>query len=400
MNFRWFILLAVFVARCSLGFQFQSVASISPFLVGSLHLSYAQIGTLIGLFMLPGVVVSVPGGMLSQRFQDKYVCALGLFFMIAGGLILGIGNSFTVACAGRLISGAGLVIASLVFTKMIADWFVGREIITAMGVMLASWPCGIAAGLVIQPPIAAAYGWSIVMFLTAITGALALILILSVYRPTSEYTAGTRIATRITPPALALRDGLACVTSGAIWGLFNAALVIFFSFEPAVLVQRGLTMNHAGWLVSLSLWVSTLSVPFGGYMTERIGRPNAAIMLFPAIAGGALMLLPLTSASAPATAALCVLIGAAIGPPAGAILALPANVLAPELRAKGLGIFYITYYAVMASGPAVAGAIREHWATADVAILFGAAVFWTVPLIFLGYRHIYKSAFSLNPTPL
>ena len=44
---RWTILGILFIARTSVGFQFQSVASVSPSLIDDLSINYAQIGTLI-----------------------------------------------------------------------------------------------------------------------------------------------------------------------------------------------------------------------------------------------------------------------------------------------------------------------------------------------------------------
>ena len=51
-------------ARTSLGFQFQSVASVSPMLVEELGLTGADLGTLIGLYFLPGLALALPGGAL------------------------------------------------------------------------------------------------------------------------------------------------------------------------------------------------------------------------------------------------------------------------------------------------------------------------------------------------
>src|SRR5205085_12300906 len=117
-----------------------------------LGLSYTEIGTLIGLYMLPGVVVALPGGMLGRRFDDKRVCAAGLILMVIGGLIIGYSASYSVAAYGRLVSGGGAVLFNLVITKMVTDWFVGREIVAAMGAMLASWPFGIALALLSHAP--------------------------------------------------------------------------------------------------------------------------------------------------------------------------------------------------------------------------------------------------------
>ena len=34
-------------------------------------IDYGQVGTLVGLFMLPGLVFALPGGLLGKRFGDK-----------------------------------------------------------------------------------------------------------------------------------------------------------------------------------------------------------------------------------------------------------------------------------------------------------------------------------------
>jgi MFS family permease len=70
-NNRWFILVVLFIARFALGYQFQSAGSVAPFLISEFNLDYRRIGILVGLFMLPGLVLALPGGMLGKRFGDK-----------------------------------------------------------------------------------------------------------------------------------------------------------------------------------------------------------------------------------------------------------------------------------------------------------------------------------------
>ena len=52
------MLLILFLVRLAMGYQFQSIASISSHLVSELGFSYAEIGTLIGFFLLPGIVMT------------------------------------------------------------------------------------------------------------------------------------------------------------------------------------------------------------------------------------------------------------------------------------------------------------------------------------------------------
>ena len=380
---RWIILAALFLARTAMGFQFQSIASTAPLLVRDLQASYAEIGTLIGLYMLPGVVIALPGGVFAGRFSDKRLCAVGLALMMLGGVLVGVSHGYALAFIGRLVSGTGSVLFNLVITKMVTDWFAGREIVFGMGVLLASWPFGIALGLLVQGALAAAAGWQAVMYASAGLSALSLLLIGAVYQPPPGATGVASVsgAARMSLPPLA--ETLPTIVAALIWGCFNLGLVLLFSFAPALLVEQGMAPLAAASLASTALWITMISVPLSGYVVQRTGRADAAIAVFCAIAGLALAALPLGALAA----LLCALVGFAVGPPAGAIMALPPRVLSPANRAGGLGVFYTVYYAILAFGPALAGVLRDHWGTADAAILFGAALFVScAPLLWVFER--------------
>ena len=74
---RWLWLAVLFLIRITLGFQFQSVGSVSSPLRADLGIGHAEIGTLIGLYMLPGVVIALPSGLLIKRFGDMRTASYG-----------------------------------------------------------------------------------------------------------------------------------------------------------------------------------------------------------------------------------------------------------------------------------------------------------------------------------
>ena len=61
--------------------------------------------------------------------------------------------------------------------------------------------------------------------------------------------------------------------------------------------------------------------------------------------------------------------------PAGVIIALAGQAVAPERRAFGMGVFFTVYYAIMTASPPVAGWILDRSGAPDGAIHFGAALF-------------------------
>jgi predicted MFS family arabinose efflux permease len=84
---RWIILAALALARIAFGYQFQTVATLTTGLVRRFGLSYAQIGSLIGAYMLLGMFVALPLGLLGRRFGDRVVLGTGLALMTAGSCV-------------------------------------------------------------------------------------------------------------------------------------------------------------------------------------------------------------------------------------------------------------------------------------------------------------------------
>ena len=141
-----------------MAFQFQSVAAVAPLLGTEFGVSLADIGVLIGLYFAPGIAIALPGGAIGQRFGDKRTVLGALALMLVGSLAMALSDSWNVQIAGRLVAGAGGVILNVQLTKMVTDWFAGREIATAMAIFVNSWPAGIAVSLLTLPVIGTAWG--------------------------------------------------------------------------------------------------------------------------------------------------------------------------------------------------------------------------------------------------
>ena len=383
---RWVALAIVFVTRTSMGFQFQSVAAVAPLMVAELQLTWVQLGSLIGLYMLPGAVFALPGGVLGQRFGDRRMVVVSLALMVAGGLVTAAAYGFIVAAAGRLLSGVGAVLMNILLAKMVADWFAERELSTAMGVMLTSWPVGLGIAAATLGALATHASWRTAIVATALVAALGLVLIAFAYRNPPRLASGTASAAerRVRLPA---REIALATSGGFAWGCFNASLVAIIAFGPGLLTSRGTSLGDAGFIVSLAIWLTMLSVPLGGLLSDRLGRPNLLIVAGSLVAALVTMLIP---AFPHPVVAFC-LVGLAIGAPPGALMALLPKVVPSERLATALGAYYTTYYVVMAAVQLAAGGVRDLFGSPAAPIYLAALVMAATILGFGLFRIVERS---------
>ncbi|MCC7346505.1 MAG: MFS transporter, partial [Variibacter sp.] len=272
---RWIVLVVLLLVRTAMGFQFQTVGAIGAVLVDAFAIDYARLGTLIGLYLLPGIVIALPSGMLGDRFGVKTVALAGLALMAAGGLLSAVAPSFGVLVLARLVSGTGAVLVNVAVTTMTSDWFLGRELRTAMAVVVASWPLGLALGLVVFPPLALGLGWQAVMIAGAGACLLMLALLGAAYRDPPELP--VRHAAAL-PLNLIGCEWRLVLTAGLIWGVYNVAYILLISFVPNLFVAQGYTALAATGLASLLGWALIGMVPVGGVLADRSHRADLVMV--------------------------------------------------------------------------------------------------------------------------
>jgi MFS family permease len=365
-SLRWAMLGVIFLTRTSLGFQFQSIAALTPFLVPAFDLSYAEVGLLMGLFMLPGVVIAVPGGLLGQRFGSLRVVVAGLGLMIVGGMIVSYSAGLHTAAFGRAIGGVGGVLVNILLARMVADWFREHELQTAMGLMLSAWPFGMALALVILGHLAAATSWRVAEYLTVAAAGLALALIVLAYRqPAGAGAEPARFHLGVPGRVWAL-----AVCAGIGWAVFNASVIVVVSFAPSFLMTHGASVGEAGGITGIALWISIISVPLGGLLADRIGRPRLLIVV-----GCLATTLTITCAArAPWPALWLVASGIVLGLVPGGLMALLPRAVRPAHLATALGVFYAFFYLGMALSQTVAGFLRDITGDASMPLLFAASL--------------------------
>ena len=207
-------------------------------LIVAFGLDYATIGLLIGMFMAPGLVLAMPAGFLGGYASDRSLAVTGLLAMAIGGFVSGLASDSWSVGLGRMVAGAGFLLINLYFTKMVADWFVGQEIATAMSILVTSWPIGIAMGQIGHAWLAQSFGWTVPFYVASSYCLVAALGVFLVYRAPE----GTKPGATASPIGLSGTEWGLIFCAGCAWGFYNAGYVVYLSFGPKILEAQGYTV--------------------------------------------------------------------------------------------------------------------------------------------------------------
>ncbi len=284
-NYRWVILVIVYLSILAFTLIFQSIPPILPFIQTELHLTYTQSGLLMSLFSLPGIFVSLLGGFLSDRYGTRPLGTGCFLLMIGGTFLVGLGMDLRVLELGRVIAGIGASTLSVFLPKLLSQWFKGKELGLAMGTYNTGVPLGSVICFGLFGKMGSLWGWRLPIFLTGFFLVVVFILFLTLYRlpPSPE---------RVEDKPLSIHEslkemGLPIWFVALSWLWFNAAFTSFATFAPGLFLQKSYSIEQSGLLISIPLLGSLFfSAPIG-YLVDRFKRQK----WFVGIAGIALAVL-------------------------------------------------------------------------------------------------------------
>lgn len=271
---RWTVLFLIFLFTLAFGLVFQSIPPILNFIVSSLGLTYAQAGALMSLFALPGVFVSIPGGILANAYGTKRVGIVSLVIMFIGTLLVGLANGFPLLVVGRILSGIGAMTIAIVAPQTLSEWFGKKDLGVAMGIFHAALPVATILTLNTFGRLAEVSTWKLPVFLTAGYILFAL-LVFTLKYPASKNADGEQ--ERKKPEfkrsfSIVAKAGWPAWTMALIWMVYNAAAISYLTFAGDYFISKGYSVGFAGFLASLFMIASLFLGPIIGSVTDRIEK--------------------------------------------------------------------------------------------------------------------------------
>jgi MFS family permease len=131
----------------------------APLLKSELGLSASQLGILLSAFFWTYSCMQIPVGWLVDRFEVKWVFAIGFFVWSAATAFTGVVHTFVALLAIRVVLGVGESVAYPAYSKILASHFVERQRGVANSVIGAGQTLGPALGILFGGTLVARFGW-------------------------------------------------------------------------------------------------------------------------------------------------------------------------------------------------------------------------------------------------
>ncbi len=330
-----------------------------PLILVAFGASDAQGGLLQSMFMFPYAIVAPLAGALGDRSRRFAIAGAGVLIWSAATFGSGLAPTFGILLAARIVIGVGEASYTVVTPSLLGDYYPPDRRGRVLSIFYAALPVGSAIGFAVGGAVGTHLGWRWAFYLAGIPGVALALLMLTFSDPprgTQENQAPAPPApvvpsasspTRTTAPAAgwrALARRPSYVFNVAAQTIYTFAMGGLAAWMPTYFSRvRGLPLASAsitfGAIVCLAGFAGTL---LGGQLSDALARrDNTAPFL---LSGLALV------ASAPFTLLAILSPSPAIFWPAmfvtlallffntGPLNAVMANVLPPDIRARGFGI--------------------------------------------------------------
>jgi ACS family D-galactonate transporter-like MFS transporter len=155
----WCILVLMVVSIAINYIDRGSLSTAAPLLQADMAILPAQLGWLMSSFFWTYALLQIASGWLVDRYEVKWVMAIGFLVWSMATAATGLAGSFGVLFLLRLLLGVGESVAYPCYSKIIAAHFAEEQRGLANGLIDAGTKLGPALGMLAGGMLMARYGW-------------------------------------------------------------------------------------------------------------------------------------------------------------------------------------------------------------------------------------------------
>lgn len=328
-----------------------------------LNITTAQSGLLVSIFVLSGIFLSIPMGVLTAKYGTFKTGLFSLICLVVGAAMGAVSTGYGMMMVSRFLEGIGLMFLLCIGPPAVGKTATDTNRGTLMGIVM----CFMSFGQIIALNIAPAVGWRTFWWISAAIAGVGLVLWIIYIRDIDADEQPAEAAEVSVEANSSVSDVL---KNGSVWMIaltflaFMLAHMGAFNFLPTYLTEvGGLSATKAGSLVSLA---SAIGIPvgiFGGWLADKWGsrkKPLALTMIF---LGVLLFAMPLFTAKTYVVA--LVLYGFFAMAEAGLCMTSISEVVPPSQGASATGVVNTGQWIGAFLGSTLFGAIlgATNWDT-------------------------------------
>ena len=301
---RWGALAIVAFTMMAAYYVNDVMAPLKNMLESDLAWTSTEFGFFTGAYSFLNVflLMLIWGGLILDRFGIRFTGKLAAILMVVGtgleyyaitvlagdeSLIFGYKTGVFVASAGYSIFGVGAEVAGITVSKIIAKWFRGKEMATAMGVQVALARIGSQAAYSVAIPLARNFSIDTPLLIgfVVLVGGLIAFFAFSVMdkKLDKQVEASTEDGGE---DKFSFKDVKHILTNPGFWliallcVLFYSCVFPFQKFASELMVGKyGIDENVAGSIVGLPALGALILTPVFGGLVDKRGKAASIMML-------------------------------------------------------------------------------------------------------------------------
>ena len=374
--------LSLFGARVVYAFNWYNVGAVLPLIGTSLSANTAQLGLVLGAFLVGVGIFQVPAGILDLRWGSRRTALSGLLVMGLAGTATAFSTHLWDLIAFRFVAGAGAAFFFSPALSLVASYFPPGQRGPIIGLYNGGFSLGGAVGVTAGAALGVRFGWPFALGVGGI-GLLVLVAYNWYVLPRETMPRPRREAGQVFSVVRRV------VRSRSIWAL-SLAFTGFWAAIYIVAQDFVLFASHAHptWGTQTAANVTTIFIvmslpggPLGGWIAER-GHDRRAILAVFAVAAAVLVaVIPFLDLYL--SAGLFVFLGLFDGIVFAVMYLVPSYL--PESQGPGLalGIAVVNSIQVLL-GSAIAvvfGVVADAWGFSIAWLFVGGLTLAMVPLV-------------------
>lgn len=281
-SYRWIIVAAGMLGLFgALGLGRFSLGVMLPAMGEGLGLTYTQMGIVSTANFCGYLAAVLCCGFLNTLIGSRGLIFIGLFFTGASMVLVGQATSFIVVLILYSVTGVGSALTNVPIMALIVVWFDPALRGRATGLCVMGNGLGILVSGKLVPYLnLIGKGWQLSWYvLGAVVLAIALICLVLIRVPSTEKNRYGTVAKDLSRERN--KKPAALYVAGGLYFLFGFTYVIYVTFIVTAIIQdRGVPELVAGNLWAWGGLISILSGPLFGYVSDKIGRKRALIVVF------------------------------------------------------------------------------------------------------------------------